>query len=209
MTSDQSPTTNRTSRPTPAPTATRARASASAAATGANAGAETSASREVRVPLGAPIHAHVLRYTAMFEEKPFPEALLIYFDNGSYKIVSPGEDHYGSYISATLMSEPQRQVSFISWPSDDWGRNVASHTLTFNPATGAFIQALILPGEPVARAQYGFALPVPEPRNIDPALTWADATDRYRDLFQNLRAMATARPATSSQKAQRVEPHSS
>jgi hypothetical protein len=191
MTSDQSPNMNRSSGPIPTPTATPARASASASATGATAGAETSASREVRVPLGAPVHAHVLRYTAMFDEKPFPEALLIYFDNGSYKIVSPGEDHYGSYISATLMSEPQRQVSFISWPSDDWGRNVASHTLTFNPATGAFIQALILPGEPVARAQYGFALPVPEPRDIDPALTWADATERYRDLFDNLRALAS------------------
>lgn len=193
MTSDQSPTTNRTSGPPPAPTATPARASASAAAMGATAGAEASASREVRVPLGAPVHAHVLRYTAMFEEKPFPEALLIYFDNGSYKIVSPGEDHYGSYVSATPMSEPQRQVSFISWPSDDWGRNVASHTLTFNPATGAFIQALILPGQPVARAQYGFAAPVAAPHDIDPALTWADATERYRDLFENLRALASQR----------------
>jgi len=207
MTSDQSPTVKRTPAPTSA--STTSPTAARTVPTTTPTGAEASVAREVRVPLGAPVYAHVLRYTAMFEEKPFPEALLIYFDNGSYKIVSPGEDHYGSYVSATPMSEPQRQVSFISWPSDDWGRNVASHTLTFNPATGAFIQALILPGEPVARAQYGFALPVPEPRNIDPALTWADATDRYRDLFQNLRATATARPATSSQKAQRVEPHSS
>ena len=49
----------------------------------------------ISIPLGQPVFVHALRYTALFDQKPFAEALLIYTDNGSYKIMSPGEDHYG------------------------------------------------------------------------------------------------------------------
>ena len=40
------------------------------------------------------------------------------------------------------------------------GRNGASHTLTFEKETGAFVQSLVLPGDPVPRAQYGYVAAV-------------------------------------------------
>ena len=144
----------------------------------------------IAVPLGNPIFAQAFRYTAMYGPKPFPEALLIYLDNGSYKILSPGEEHYGSYVSATALGAgaPPRHVSFLSWPSDDWDRNVASHTLTFNVDTGAYIQTLVLPGDPVPHAQAGYALSVDDPTRIDMSASWEQVRVTYAELFERLEA---------------------
>ena len=144
----------------------------------------------IAVPLGNPIFAQAFRYTAMYGPKPFPEALLIYLDNGSYKILSPGEEHYGSYVSATALGAgaPPRHVSFLSWPSDDWDRNVASHTLTFNVDTGAYIQTLVLPGDPVPHAQAGYALPIDDPARIDMTASWEQVRVTYAELFERLLA---------------------
>lgn len=140
----------------------------------------------VPVPLGTPVHAQALYYTELFDEKPFAEAVLIYLDNGSYKIVSPGEDHFGSYVSSTSLDEPPREVSFLSWPSSDWGGDVASHTLVFNPDSGAFSQALRLPGQPVPRVQYGYSASLPDPRAIDMTAGWDVLRARYADVFSAL-----------------------
>ncbi|SMG17904.1 hypothetical protein SAMN06296010_0828 [Agreia pratensis] len=142
----------------------------------------------VAVPLGKPVFAQAFRYTAMYGPKPFPEALLIYLDNGSYKILSPGEEHYGSYVSATQLGTdlPPRHVSFLSWPSDDWDRNVASHTLTFNVDTGAYIQTLVLPGDPVPHAQAGYALPIDDPTQLDMTASWEQARVTYAAVFEQL-----------------------
>lgn len=153
----------------------------------------------VAVPLGKPVFAQAFRYTAMYGPKPFPEALLIYLDNGAYKILSPGEEHYGSYVSATPLGDgmPPRHVSFLSWPSDDWDRNVASHTLTFNVDTGAYIQTLVLPGDPVPHAQAGYALPIDDPMLFDMGASWERVRVSYAEAFEQLieaeRARATPR----------------
>ena len=153
--------------------------------------APRAATSSIAVPLGKPIFAQAFRYTAMYGPKPFPEALLIYLDNGSYKILSPGEEHYGSYVSATALGAgaPPRHVSFLSWPSDDWDRNVASHTLTFNVDTGAYIQTLVLPGDPVPHAQAGYALPIDDPARIDMNASWEQVRVTYAELFERLLAV--------------------
>ncbi|CCE76025.1 cupin domain-containing protein [Clavibacter nebraskensis] len=138
------------------------------------------------VPLGAPVLVHALRYTAMFGEKPFDEALLVYLDNGSYKILSPGEEHYGSYVSTAGTGVAPRHVAFLSWPSDDWHRNVASHTLTFAEDTGAFIQSLVLPGDAVPRAQHGFAEVVADPERVDMTASWDALRVTHAASFERL-----------------------
>ncbi|WP_238579688.1 cupin domain-containing protein [Agreia bicolorata] len=151
----------------------------------------------IAVPLGKPVFAQAFRYTAMYGPKPFPEALLIYLDNGSYKILSPGEEHYGSYVSATELAAdaPPRHVSFLSWPADDWDRNVASHTLTFNVDTGAYIQTLVLPGDPVPHAQAGYALPIDDPTHIDMRASWEQVRVTYAEVFERLIAGERRRAA--------------
>ncbi|WP_412872515.1 hypothetical protein [Curtobacterium flaccumfaciens] len=150
-------------------------------------------SSTVSVPLGSPIAAHALRYTAMYAPKPFAEALLVYRDNGTYTILSPGEDHHGCYVSATDPAEGMRHVAFMSWPSADWDRNVASHTLTFEAASGAFTQELRLPGDPVPRAQHGYAVAVERPERIDTGAGWEALREAHAEVFTTLEHAAVVR----------------
>lgn len=147
----------------------------------------------IAVPLGKAVFAQALRYTAMFGPKPFPEALLIYFDNGSYKILSLGEEHYGSYVSAGEPAAPPRHVAFLSWPSTDWERNVASHTLTFEAQTEAFIQSLVLPGDPTPHAQHGYFASIAQPERIDLSASWEQLRETYDDVFERLREYVASR----------------
>lgn len=140
----------------------------------------------VTLPLGTPIAAQALRYTAMYAPKPFSEALLVYRDNGTYTILSPGEDHHGCYVSATDPAEELRHVTFMSWPSADWGRNVASHTLTFEATSGAFTQELRLPGDPIPRAQHGYAVLVEQADRIDTSAGWAAQRREHAEAFATL-----------------------
>lgn len=147
----------------------------------------------VTIPLGAPIAAQALRYTAMYSAKPFAEALLVYRDNGTYTILSPGEDHHGCYVSATDATDDLRHVAFMSWPSSDWDANVAAHTLTFAPDTGAFTQELRLPGQPVPRAQHGFALAVDLSGGIDTGAGWEALRTAHAAVFERLELLASPR----------------
>ncbi|MGV8874083.1 MAG: hypothetical protein ACOH2Q_16235, partial [Rhodococcus sp. (in: high G+C Gram-positive bacteria)] len=101
------------------------------------------------------------------------------------------EDHYGSYVSYTDVAEGPQHVIFLSWPSEDWGRNVASHTLTFNPDSAAFTQVLVLPGNPVPRSQYGYALSTPDPASVDMQASWDQVRDTYAAIFEELQTLAT------------------
>lgn len=148
------------------------------------------AASTVSVPLGSPIAAQALRYTAMYAPKPFAEALLVYRDNGTYTILSPGEDHHGCYVSATDPTEQLRHVAFMSWPSADWDRNVAAHTLTFEPSSGAFTQELRLPGDPIPRAQHGFAMPIAHAEQLDTAAGWDALRDAHAEAFATLERSA-------------------
>ncbi len=54
----------------------------------------------VEVRFGKPTFMQKLFYEKMYEKKPFEDATLYYYDNGVYKIISPGEEHYGVYVCA-------------------------------------------------------------------------------------------------------------
>ena len=144
----------------------------------------------VTLSLGEPIYAQALYYTAMFSQKPFREALLVYRRGGTYTILSPGEDHHGCWVSATAPLDPPRHVAFMSWPSADWDHDIAAHTLTFAPDTGAFTQELRLPGEAVPRAQHGFAVVVPSPESIDPSIGWEALREQHEASFRALHDLA-------------------
>lgn len=97
----------------------------------------------IPVPIGEPVQVLDLFYTRMNPDRPFPDAVLLLLDNGSYRIVSDGEDHWGSYL--TDRRSAPRTVLFVSWPSKDWEGDVAQHVLDF-AADGSFAQQLTLPG---------------------------------------------------------------
>lgn len=140
----------------------------------------------VTVRLGRPVQAQALRYVELYDGKPFAEAVLLYFDNGAYEIWSEGEEHFGSWVSATPIAEVPREVVFLSWPSADWGGDVAWHTLVFVPASGAFSQVLRLPGRPAPLTQFGYSALLPEPATIDPSTPWTDLRERFAETFDEL-----------------------
>lgn len=157
-------------------------------------GLDPTPSKAISVPLGLPVFVQALRYTAMYGPKPFAEALLVYRDNGTYTILSPGEDHHGCYVSATevAVDAPPRHVAFMSLPSSDWDSNVAAHTLTFAADTGAFTQELRLPADPVPRAQHGYAAPVLDGPQVDVTAGWTELRRAHDRVFAELAARAAA-----------------
>lgn len=166
---------------------------AGAIATVAAAARSTPAARgrqQVPVPLGDPIFGQALHYTAMYDEKPFTEAVLIYLRNGAYKIISPGEDHYGSYLTSQDLTVGPETVTFMSWPAADWAENVAWHTLEFASDSTAFAQTLHLPSDPVPKHQAGYAAPLPLAK-LDAAEPWAVQRARFTTTFDTLKAHAT------------------
>ena len=102
--------------------------------------AEDDPAPHISVTVGKPTFVHQLRYEVMYSEKPFERATIYYYDNGVYKIVSPGEDHYGVYLVMGSMTDPSYAISYLSLPSDDWGGNVARHDLRFDARRQVFEQ---------------------------------------------------------------------
>ena len=98
------------------------------------------ATPSIVVAFGKPTYMHRLQYLKMYAEKPFEEAVLYYYDNGLYKIISPGENHYGAYVVEGAFTDNEYRISYISFPSVDWGGNVARHDLVFNKNTQTFEQ---------------------------------------------------------------------
>ena len=94
----------------------------------------------INVQIGQPTYIHRLHYKKMYSEKPFEEAVLYYYDNGLYKIISPGENHYGVYVVEGDFTDDQYRISYISLPSPDWGGNVARHDLVFKKGSLTFEQ---------------------------------------------------------------------
>jgi hypothetical protein len=94
----------------------------------------------VRVQFGKPTFEQTLYYEKLYEEKPFPDATLYYYDNGVYKIISPGEEHYGVYVVQGRLSDDAFAVHYISLPSSDWGGKTAHHYLRFDRRAGGFTQ---------------------------------------------------------------------
>ncbi len=94
----------------------------------------------VEVKFGKPTVKQKLFYEKMYEKKPFPDATLYYYDNGVYKIISQGEEHYGVYVVRGHLTDDQYSVHYISLPSADWGGKTAHHFLKFDRKAGTFTQ---------------------------------------------------------------------
>ncbi|SUE06202.1 Uncharacterised protein [Pantoea agglomerans] len=47
--------------------------------------------KNLAVSFGQPTIKQVLHYRKMYDKKPFPDAEIYYYDNGTYKIISQGE----------------------------------------------------------------------------------------------------------------------
>ena len=109
---------------------------------------------KLTVSFGQPTIKQVLHYRKMYDKKPFPDAEIYYYDNGTYKIISQGENHYGVYVMQGRFEDETFTVRFISLPSSDWGNKTAFHQLTFirNEKQNVFIQnAIVDTGEAIAQ----------------------------------------------------------
>lgn len=132
----------------------------------------------INVSFGNPTHVHRLTYKKLYAAKPFAEATLHYYDNGLYKIVSPGEEHYGVYVVKGDFTAPRYSISYISLPSSDWYGNVALHDLDFDAENGVFGQQAHLPSDQNVAPQDGtFVLEKNEVRDPRP-IQWQDAKPR-------------------------------
>jgi len=133
------------------------------------------AAPSVNVEFGEPSYIHRLSYNTLYKDKPFKDATLYYYDNGLYKIVSPGEEHYGVYVVKGAFTDQRYAISYISLPSVDWYGNVALHELTFDAGTGRFGQQAHLPSDQNIPPQDGTFL-LEDNDAVDPRLiTWKDA----------------------------------
>ncbi|RDI42772.1 hypothetical protein DFR68_12435 [Nocardia mexicana] len=101
----------------------------------------------VPVTFGRPTRLARLRYEILYEPKPYPDAVLLYYDNGLYAILSPGENHYGTYVLNGDFDEPTYSAHFISLPSADWNGKSVYHLLQFDTAAGTFTQQLTNPDD--------------------------------------------------------------
>ncbi|MGU3416473.1 hypothetical protein [Enterobacter bugandensis] len=111
-------------------------------------------SQKLTISFGQPTIKQVLHYRKMYDKKPFPDAEIYYYDNGVYKIISQGENHYGVYSLLGKFDDETFTVRFISLPSSDWGNKTAFHQLTFvqGEKQNVFIQnAIVDTGEAIAQ----------------------------------------------------------
>ena len=132
----------------------------------------------INVQIGQPTYIPRLHYKKMYSENPFEEAVLYYYDNGLYKIISPGENHYGVYVVEGDFTDDQYRISYISLPSPDWGGNVARHDLVFKKGSLTFEQKALAQVDQNIGLQDGrYVLdnnPVQDPMPI----TWENHTQR-------------------------------
>ncbi|WP_455845870.1 hypothetical protein [Pantoea agglomerans] len=100
-----------------------------------------------------------LNYKRLYNEKPYPDAVIWYFSNGVYRIVSEGEDHYGVYTRTGNFTDDVVTIRFISFPSIDWGNKTAYHKLTFfnnKNEMSLFTQQAINERGELVEKQYGY-----------------------------------------------------
>ncbi|MBS7521526.1 hypothetical protein KIF75_17755 [Serratia ureilytica] len=112
--------------------------------------------KKLTVSFGQPTMKQVLHYRKMYNKKPFPDAEIYYYDNGTYKIISQGENHYGVYVMQGKFDDETFTVRFISLPSEDWGNKTVFHQLTFirgeSDKQNVFIQnAIVDTGEAITQ----------------------------------------------------------
>lgn len=132
--------------------------------------AETLAAVTVR--FGKPTKLQRFEYIDLYVKKPFPDAALLYYDNGMYSILSEGENHYGTYVMQGDFTGPTFTVNFISLPSQDWSATSVLHTLVFDTPAGTFTQQLTNPLDPNVPKQSGRFTTADNPVGDPTQLTW-------------------------------------
>lgn len=113
----------------------------------------------ISVEQGDVVFVQQLHYKRLYHEKPFPDAVIWYYANGVYRIVSEGEDHYGVYTRTGEFTDDVVTLRFISFPSPDWGNKTAYHRLTFfnnKNETSLFTQQAINERGESVEQQYGY-----------------------------------------------------
>jgi len=132
----------------------------------------------ITVEFGKPTYIHRLHYKKMYSEKPFEEAILYYYDNGLYKIISPGENHYGAYVVEGGFTDEEYKISYISLPSVDWGGNVARHDLVFKKSGLTFEQKALAQVDQHIPLQHGLYRQEKNPEESPVAITWESHAQR-------------------------------
>lgn len=132
----------------------------------------------INVEVGLPTYIHRLHYKKMYSEKPFEEAVLYYYNNGVYKIISPGENHYGVYVVEGDFTDDQYRISYISLPSPDWGGNVARHDLVFKKSSQSFDQKALAQVDQNIGIQNGRFVLDKNPEQDPGPITWETHSQR-------------------------------
>lgn len=132
----------------------------------------------INVEVGQPTYIHRLHYKKMYSEKPFEEAVLYYYNNGVYKIISPGENHYGVYVVEGDFTDDQYRISYISLPSPDWGGNVARHDLVFKKSSQTFDQKALAQVDQNIGIQNGSFVLDKNPEQDPGPITWETHSQR-------------------------------
>ncbi|WP_353232422.1 hypothetical protein [Pseudomonas helleri] len=89
-----------------------------------------------------------------------------------YKIISPGENHYGAYVVEGAFTDEEYKISYISLPSTDWGGNVARHDLVFKKKGLTFEQKAVAQVDQNIPLQHGLYLQEINPEVSPVAITW-------------------------------------
>jgi hypothetical protein len=126
----------------------------------------------VTVAFGKPTKMARMKYTVMYDKKPFPDAVLLYYDNGVYAILSQGENHYGTYVLDGGFNDPSYTAHFISLPSADWNGKSVYHQLRFDTTAGTFAQQLTNPDDSHVPPQTGTFTVKDNPVADPTRLTW-------------------------------------
>ena len=103
--------------------------------------------------------------------------MLYYYDNGLYKIISPGANHYGvSVVKGDL--KMLNTASVISLPSADWGVNVIRHDLTFTKGYLTFKHKALAQLDQNIPMQYATFIQESNPVENPAPITWQSQPQR-------------------------------
>ncbi len=135
---------------------------------------QIAAAPSITVTFGKPTQIEGLCYTKLYAAKPYKPAVLFLYDNGLYKVLSPGESHYGAFVLVGKRTDSAYQVNYMALPSADWGNATASLQLRYHSASKQFTQETQLMGQGVVPNESGYFVDLPNPVADPTSLTWSD-----------------------------------
>lgn len=94
----------------------------------------------ITISFGKPTYIEALCYTTLYSAKPYKPAIVFLYDNGMYKILSPGESHYGTYLTIGKTTDSSYVMNYMALPSKDWGDATVWLELTYHPKDNTFSQ---------------------------------------------------------------------